>query len=68
MIIAGIAPARLGTCVGNALKWFPDKRASPPASLRRDSARARPDGGADPGDDQGFRLQALPLLRLGQGI
>ena len=23
------------TCVGNALKWFPDKRALPPASRRR---------------------------------
>jgi OFA family oxalate/formate antiporter-like MFS transporter len=38
-VIAGVgAGAVYGTCVGNALKWFPDRRASLPA--RRQPALA----------------------------
>ena len=41
MIIAGIGAGGVyGTCVGNALKWFPDKRGLAAASRRRVSAQA----------------------------
>src|SRR6185295_3398084 len=57
MIIAGIGAGGVyGTCVGNALKWFPDKRG------------LGADGRADPGDDQGLRLpDHLPLFRSRPG-
>jgi len=54
--VAGIGAGGVyGTCVGNALKWFPDKRGlaagiTAAGFWRRFSA----DGRADPGDDQGF--------------
>ena len=66
MIIAGIGAGGVyGTCVGNALKWFPDKRGLAAgitaAGFRR---RLGADGRADPGDDQGLRLpDHLPLFR-----
>ncbi len=61
MIIAGIGAGGVyGTCVGNALKWFPDKRGLA-AGIRRGFGTH---GRADPGDDQGFRLPVdLSLLR-----
>ena len=70
MIIAGIGAGGVyGTCVGNALKWFPDKRGLAAgitaAGFRRGLGA---DGRADPGDDQGLRLpDHLPLFRSRPG-
>ena len=56
MIVAGIGAGGVyGTCVGNALKWFPDKRGlAAGITAARIWRRLCPDGCADPGDDQRF--------------
>src|SRR5712664_1890191 len=66
MIIAGIGAGGVyGTCVGNALKWFPDKRG---LAAGITAAGFGADGRADPGDDQGFRLpDHLPVFRSRPG-
>jgi MFS transporter, OFA family, oxalate/formate antiporter len=69
MIVAGIGAGGVyGTCVGNALKWFPDKRGLAAGITAADRRRLCSDGCADPGDDQRFWFSKhIALLRAWTG-
>jgi hypothetical protein len=66
MIIAGIGAGGVyGTCVGNALKWFPDKRGLAAGITAAGFGAFGADGRADPGMIEIPASEYLPLFRSG---